>query len=423
MANLVWLVASVLVLPSVAAAACSYNTGLAKGVINIQVCDKTLCGSTGECVVDKACVLQPANSSWQAVGSYVDCRNKQVTLSPGAGISIDMSKAVFSNDTTYIVLQKMALSFTTPPIWPNALLRMDFIDVELPAGSLNLPSSINDVNVLSSKAAEFPQFNISVMYMDLINNPNMRRIANLRVNNTLRIINMTVTSWVIDTATYKILNGLWGGMYGYSGGGYDCYNSTIESDPTECAAQGGTIKPIFTDNGNRPWYKNATYTNAVFTVCVLSASSSTSPVATPKPVTTQPGASDGKSTNPGQPTSPATSSPEPTGTGISTGAVVGIAAAALAVIGLVLWMCCVRKKKSARYSPGMMPMLQPNETNERVVTNGSTTQPTTQSKQNSQPSSGELDLRGLELYRIQDKDIQLVHVIGSGAFADVWTGT
>ncbi|KAF0704125.1 hypothetical protein As57867_007401, partial [Aphanomyces stellatus] len=122
-------------------------------------------------------------------------------------------------------------------------------------------------------------------------------------------------------------------------------------------------------------------------------------------------------------TSPATSSPEPTGTGISTGAVVGIAAAALAVIGLVLWMCCVRKKKSARYSPGMMPMLQPNETNERVVTNGSTTQPTTQSKQNSQPSSGELDLRGLELYRIQDKDIQLVHVIGSGAFADVWTGT
>ncbi|KAF0707876.1 hypothetical protein As57867_006496, partial [Aphanomyces stellatus] len=129
------------------------------------------------------------------------------------------------------------------------------------------------------------------------------------------------------------------------------------------------------------------------------------------------------STNIPSTTSPATSSPEPTGTGISTGAVVGIAAAALAVIGLVLWMCCVRKKKSARYSPGMMPMLQPNETNERVVTNGSTTQPTTQSKQNSQPSSGELDLRGLELYRIQDKDIQLVHVIGSGAFADVWTGT
>ncbi|KAF0713047.1 hypothetical protein As57867_004535, partial [Aphanomyces stellatus] len=439
-------------LASAGAPGCRYFS-LPTGVTGIQVCDKALCGTTGVCVVDKVCVLKPANSPWQAVGSYVHCRNKQVTLSPPSlsvgTSSVDMSRQC-SSDPTIIALRQMTVDWTST-VWPSALdrlcvdldptcmTRLVLSNVMIPATPINLPPSVtymyvdidlniesncfDDIDVESPSMTELTQFNTPLQSLydspsilskwfhchdrDLVKNPKLRKFANLYANTTINILNITITSWVMDSATYKKFNSLWGGRYGCYGGGYDCYNSTIESDPTECT--------------KLVWYDNKTYTNAVFTVCVVANSgttpATTSALTTATTRTTQPASTASNSetdqqistasTNIPSTTSPATNSPEPTGTGISTGAVVGITAARLAVIGLVLWLCCVRQK--LQHTPGMTPMLLPNETNERVVTNAI------------HWVVGHA--RSQVLCRIQDKDIQLDHVIGSGAFADVWTGT
>ncbi|KAF0715719.1 Aste57867_3228 [Aphanomyces stellatus] len=105
---------------------------------------------------------------------------------------------------------------------------------------------------------------------------------------------------------------------------------------------------------------------------------------------------------------------------VSTGAVIGIAVAGLAVVAIAA-TCYVRLSKKARgesSAPGTASMFVLHD-----AQLDSKTPNTMGSTQLTQHTTEYLDMRDLELYRIKDKEIQVNHIMGSGAFANVWCGT
>ncbi|KAF0713321.1 hypothetical protein As57867_004390, partial [Aphanomyces stellatus] len=276
------------------------------------------------------------------------------------------------------------------------------------------PSNFLSFDLQNSDWMELAHLSATLQDVGLINNPNLHRIANFRVNPAgISVVNTSISSWIVDNSTYAALNSQPPGKYGTENG-YDMFNSTIESDPVECDKLKGTLMPVFTNKTLRSAMRNNnTYSNANFTVCLLpqsvaSTPSSTASNSTPFPTMT------------------------PSNSGVSTGAAVGIAAGILVVICLAVWVYRSQTKKRQQGQ---------NDSHEKYVgspdqINGpmwedvhgtfeSTAQNTVGLKQQNQQSglTGHLDMRDLELCRIQVKDIQYHYIMGSGAFADVWSGS
>ncbi|KAF0690147.1 Aste57867_18472 [Aphanomyces stellatus] len=392
------------------AAACPY-TSLPTWVANVQVCDTALCGATssGPCVVDKSCRLQTASSSFQAIGNFVACTNEKLMPAPTAatqGLPMDLSMAVFANSIVALYLDQMTLDFSSsPPTWPKTLenlsdLALFFLHIFVPCipsppnGSCKFPKYLKFLEVWNSNWTDLTYFNGSAQDVNLFDNPNMRRLPTLLENGgSTNVVNMHVTSWVLINNVFLAQNKMAAGRYG-SVAGYDL---------------NGTIKEVFTNKAKRQiMFNNDTYSQTTFTVCVLSPGAD---VAIPQPNST---------TN-------TTTTPSPTATGMSdgitTGQIVAIALGAIAAVGIAAWCC--RAKKQKQHVLGATPMILHRESGRPSVKwegVSSTRNNATDLKQQSQPSTGELDMRGLELCRIQDKDVQLHHIIGAGAFADVWSG-
>ncbi|KAF0713250.1 Aste57867_4440 [Aphanomyces stellatus] len=92
--------------------------------------------------------------------------------------------------------------------------------------------------------------------------------------------------------------------------------------------------------------------------------------------------------------------------------VVGISAASLVAGGLAVCFY-VRRRTSSHETTSMLDQ----NVFKNIHDGGNST------THHSRQATDMLDMRDLELYRIQEMDIQLNRVIGSGAFADVWSGT
>ncbi|KAF0705039.1 hypothetical protein As57867_007135, partial [Aphanomyces stellatus] len=136
------------------------------------------------------------------------------------------------------------------------------------------PSNFLSFDLQNSDWMELAHLSATLQDVGLINNPNLHRIANFRVNPAgISVVNTSISSWIVDNSTYAALNSQPPGKYGTENG-YDMFNSTIESDPVECDKLKGTLMPVFTNKTLRSAMRNNnTYSNANFTVCLLPRSS------------------------------------------------------------------------------------------------------------------------------------------------------
>ncbi|KAF0704591.1 hypothetical protein As57867_007290, partial [Aphanomyces stellatus] len=293
------------------ASSCPYKN-LPSIVTSIGVWDQTYCGTTDRrCIVDKSC--QNVNATtFQAIGSFKDVPGFIIGYITGPARPIDLSMMVLPNSTTeihfdYIDQFNIATSFqwpaatetisflggtniTTPSTWPRTLTALHFNNTDIKAWPDNvpqirltsiignphfsdkdikqLPSSLTYLLLDGTSITQLASFNGSKLdsvygiwniilvirvHRLLLNNAKMNRISYLPFRSSPKyvyVVNMTITNWIMDLTSYNNLNGLSAG-YVEARDGYDCINSTIDSDATECNNAKGTIMELFTNKTGR----------------------------------------------------------------------------------------------------------------------------------------------------------------------------
>ncbi|KAG9398743.1 hypothetical protein AC1031_014061 [Aphanomyces cochlioides] len=273
---------------------------------------------------------------------------------------------------------------------------------------------------------------------------------------------------MMDSSTYQVLSQLQpermasGGTDDTSLLGYNAVDSTIASDPLDCATSNGEIKALWTTKFSVCVLKGPTTATPSVTTSTPSVVTTTLvPVVSPSPAVTPivvPASTPDSSTTPAtmssRPTSPNTTSPvanstttaqPPSGTsnnvsgtaggaseavnsatttptpqatdapsslasqgssssntGVITGASLGGAAFLALVIGLFILH---RRKKTTKEVP--------------LTPYAATATPTNTSAK----GSTAVNMDVLAMVRIDDRELLLERVLGSGAFADVWLGT
>ncbi|KAH9132085.1 hypothetical protein AeRB84_021398 [Aphanomyces euteiches] len=450
--NCMRIAAAAMVLTAVASASCPYQA-LPSGINLVEVWDLqySTC-KTDRCVVDRDCKTADANNkiydqnTYQAFGSFLDA-SKAITawIWDFGGLTIDMSLAAYPTWIDYLrisnadtiklptpfnchastLLLTDIKSLTTPTTWYSELTDLTLENVNLKtlptlpstltalhvqrnslsslAELKSLPSTLQLLNVSQNAYTELSSLNWrNIRRLYLQNNTKLTRIVNVTLSSQLiylQLKGLVLSNWIMDGTTYQVLNQLQPERTGPSGTddsgllGYNTADSIIVSDPLDCTNANGTIKTLWTTK---------------YSVCVLQGSTTVPTPTTVGTPTAQATSAPGMtvSTKPSTNSSDTTSSQTPsTGDKPNTGLIAGVSVGAVAFIGLMVGLFLLYRRKKRKYIPGMTPF------------GGSTTPTTSTEKDN----GVYLDI--LAMFRIDERDVELYHVLGSGAFADVWQGS
>ncbi|KAG9410983.1 hypothetical protein AC1031_019015 [Aphanomyces cochlioides] len=423
---------------SVADAACSYSS-LPSYVYGVVVSDKTLCPAVNAtCVVNKnTCALvgtgDPSVEDWNAIGSYLDAPTKWYSWDfSGAFSVLNMDLMVFPNRFSELTFTNISIpNGTVFQPWPTNLSRLTFqvSNLKTITTLYPLPSKLEflflGVNYLSD-TTELSTLPRSVVRLSLERNQ-YTEIANLdwtrmtqvyligcsklqsinMVNFSTAMINLDLTNvqltkWIMTSDTFKALNSTLkpnntaydssstNGDKKYTGYGY--YGTTITTSASDCAAVNGKLQELWPDKTER-YYK---YASAVFTVCVVGSTSSTN--------------SDGSSSS---------------SSSLSTGAIIGIAAGCVVVIGAIVGFVCVRRRRNHGYNHhegGYDATPKYQDSSYQPSTNNGTGNYTATATP-SITNDASVNLQALALIRLDEQEVLLHQKLGSGAFADVWSGS
>ncbi|CAK4745173.1 unnamed protein product [Aphanomyces euteiches] len=362
----------------------------------------------------------------------------------------------------------------------------------------SLPTSLQLLNISQNAYTELSTLNwrnlrrlyartLADLFMYLQNSGKLTRIVNVTFSSQLiylyeyltdrglkrwhrQVKGLVLSNWMMDSSTYQVLSQLQpermasGGTDDTSLLGYNAADSTIASDPLDCATSNGEIKALWTTKFSVCVLKGpttATPSVTTSTPAVVVTTTPAVPVVSPSPAVTPivvpaltPDSSTTPATTSSRPTSPNTTSPvansttttpPPSGasnnvsgtaggaseavnsattpptpqetdapsslasqgssssnTGVITGASLGVAAFLALVIGLFILN---RRKKTAKEVP--------------LTPYAMTATPTNTSAK----ASNALNMDVLAMVRIDDRELVVERVLGSGAFADVWLGT
>ncbi|CAK4111879.1 unnamed protein product [Aphanomyces euteiches] len=186
----------------------------------------------------------------------------------------------------------------------------------------------------------------------------------------------------MDADTFQALNGLQPHYFcqdkekddGWGYIGYNNANLTIDSNATECASKRGTIQELW---GANKTARQKPYDQSVYHVCVLSSLSD--------------GGSSSKNTS--------------NSSSLSTAAISGISVGGAALIGIVVFVVMRRRQRKAEKE--LKHVQEMYHSTEAL------------------PSSDEagIDMKQLTMCRLDESLLTLQRKLGSGAFADVWSGT
>ncbi|RLO05287.1 hypothetical protein DYB28_002832 [Aphanomyces astaci] len=168
--------------------------------------------------------------------------------------------------------------------------------------------------------------------------------------------------------------------------GYNYYNLSITTSMTDCSINKGTLTELWPDKR----FRNFKYKDAMFTVCVVPSTTMT-PTAVPI-----------------RPT------PSKTSQGLGTGAIAGIAGGAVIAVVAVLLCWYRRRPNPVVKSPEYYHALSTPAT---VTTVSATPIPTTTT------NLPQVNLSALQLVRVANGEVYIDHMIGTGAFANVFHGS
>ncbi|KAH9104005.1 hypothetical protein AeMF1_019801 [Aphanomyces euteiches] len=492
-----------------ATASCPYQA-LPSNINLIEVWDTqySTC-KTDRCVVDRNCNTADASgkvydqNNFQAFGSFLSAaKTISAWIWNFSGTTVDMSMVAYPTFVNYLsfsnadtmslptplnvhastlCLFKDISSFSGPKTWNSELIDLTLENVNLKSLPA-IPSTLTALHVqrnslsslleLKSLPTSLQLLNISQNAYTELSTLNWRNLRRLYLQNSgklTRIVNVTFSSqliylqvkglvlsnWMMDSSTYQVLSQLQpermasGGTDDTSLLGYNAADSTIASDPLDCATSNGEIKALWTTKFSVCVLKGpttATPSVTTSTPAVVVTTTPAVPVVSPSPAVTPivvtaltPDSSTTPATTSSRPTSPNTTSPvanstttAPPPSGASNNVsgtaggprrlsirqrprqlpkklthqarwrVRGVAAILALVIGLFILN---RRKKTAKEVP--------------LTPYAMTATPTNTSAK----ASNALNMDVLAMVRIDDPELVVERVLGSGAFADVWLGT
>ncbi|KAF0694071.1 Aste57867_15019 [Aphanomyces stellatus] len=305
---------------------CPYNS-LPTRVSNIWVADATLCPPTvgrDGCVVDRNCSL--ANTtSYQAIGKCSDLKTTVwsheylmfIQAADGVGyMTMDMATLPDRVSYMYVLLTFDSYRFLwthswcgfsefngvthleipTSFQWPANLTTLHFTDNELsslppmpptltslhltgnefsdPLDFTVLPRSITDLEVINNDYTQIA--NVDWTNMTSLKFDGIKTITNVTFSSKLTYLYLyssSITSWVMDSQTYNVLNQLDPIEYpGHATAGFDYLNLTITTSKSACDKVGGNLDEIWTNRGIRMMADGSIEAIKPFTVCVIGAS-------------------------------------------------------------------------------------------------------------------------------------------------------
>ncbi|ETW03765.1 TKL protein kinase, variant [Aphanomyces invadans] len=429
-------VAGVLSAPTAANDACVYSR-LAPSWTNVLVCDQSLCPPANTtCIVDSATCRFLGTSdkvSWDSIGSFKDVPAKFSSWSFMGGrnvINLDMSG--FPDRFTELKFTNVSLPTpSTMPPWPSHLLQLTMQSGNLKSISTlsPFPPSLQllylGANFLSS-SDDLQAVPPSVTQLSLQNNDyteiadqdwTRMSTVNLQDCGLLRSINMvqfstaivnldlsylTLTRWIMDNSTFKALTTSLRPNTTVQDAkrddrrylGYHYYGTSIRTDPTECRGLNGVIQELWADKALR----DAKYAAEVYTVCVIQENSrATAPVSTLPPTPT----------------------PSSNQTAIIAGSV-SSGVLALAIACFFVWRYYRRPDRpihdddapsttmSHPYSRSTDPPVYPRSSRASSSLKG---------------ASANSGLHVLVPIQLNESNLRLDKIVGSGAFANVWVGS
>ncbi|CAK4566932.1 unnamed protein product [Aphanomyces euteiches] len=467
-----------------ATASCPYQA-LPSNINLIEVWDTqySTC-KTDRCVVDRNCNTADASgkvydqNNFQAFGSFLSAaKTISAWIWNFSGTTVDMSMVAYLTFVNYLSFSNAdTMSLPTPlNVHASTLL---FKDISSFSGPKTWNSELIDLTLENVNLKSLPAIpsTLTALYVDLLylqNSGKLTRIVNVTFSSQLiylQVKGLVLSNWMMDSSTYQVLSQLQpermasGGTDDTSLLGYNAADSTIASDPLDCATSNGEIKALWTTKFSVCVLKGpttATPSVTTSTPVVVVTTTPAAPVVSPSPAVTPivvpaltPDSSTTPATTSSRPTSPNTTSPvanstttapPPSGasnnvsgtaggaseavnsatttptpqetdapsslasqgssssnTGVITGASLGVAAFLALVIGLFILN---RRKKTAKEVP--------------LTPYAMTATPTNTSAK----ASNALNMDVLAMVRIDDRELVVERVLGSGAFADVWLGT
>ncbi|CAK4382875.1 unnamed protein product [Aphanomyces euteiches] len=467
-----------------ATASCPYQA-LPSNINLIEVWDTqySTC-KTDRCVVDRNCNTADASgkvydqNNFQAFGSFLSAaKTISAWIWNFSGTTVDMSMVAYPTFVNYLSFSNAdTMSLPTPlNVHASTLL---FKDISSFSGPKTWNSELIDLTLENVNLKSLPAIpsTLTALYVDLLylqNSGKLTRIVNVTFSSQLiylQVKGLVLSNWMMDSSTYQVLSQLQpermasGGTDDTSLLGYNAADSTIASDPLDCATSNGEIKALWTTKFSVCVLKGpttATPSVTTSTPVVVVTTTPAAPVVSPSPAVTPivvpaltPDSSTTPATTSSRPTSPNTTSPvanstttapPPSGasnnvsgtaggaseavnsatttptpqetdapsslasqgssssnTGVITGASLGVAAFLALVIGLFILN---RRKKTAKEVP--------------LTPYAMTATPTNTSAK----ASNALNMDVLAMVRIDDRELVVERVLGSGAFADVWLGT
>ncbi|KAF0697862.1 Aste57867_11484 [Aphanomyces stellatus] len=414
---------------------CPYSA-LPPAVTNVCVHDKVQCRSenlTTDCVLNaRSCTLQPTNATCNALGSFVDVAVTNGSLFYGAcetpqNNPIYVQAMVFPPLVKYVYetgcdVCASDFSHHKSTLAPNAPVnvRRDIYGAsltsipQLPAAleyiglENNSLSNVTELSLLSksitylnlntnsySTLTNLDWTNLTYVYVSnqnhivhfmlphrsyIGNNSNLQSIQNVNFGNnllTLDLTNLNLTSWIMSNRTFQLLNAKLTPEHpqldivfydNQTNAGYFCNGTTIASNAVECASANGELREIWANTKGNRFPANQ---DAIYIVCVVR------------------------------------DAPPAIDTRLGAGAIVGIAIGGSFLVGVGFCIAIWRRQRLAKkefdelrdlYELNQTPMLSPRE-------------------------EAGLHIQDLALCRLDQADLRLQRVIGSGAFAEVWLGT
>ncbi|ETV94820.1 TKL protein kinase, variant [Aphanomyces invadans] len=282
----------------------------------------------------------------------------------------------------------------------------------------SLPRSITKLSIQGNRYKSFANLNwtnMTLVYLNgcyMLQSMDMVRFSSAIEN--VDVSELTITRWIMDNSTFMALNSLRpytttaadDGYRHYMG--YGATATTIKTSGADCGPRNGMIQELWPDKALR------SSSSSAFTVCVVKDAIDVPSTSAPAPSTSAPAIS--TTTQPPMLTSPTS----PSNTGMVVGVVVGVAA----VLGFACFWYMRRRHRDSR----------PKQPNVDDVPSSMPPHPTTPQAQYTpfktpsvrRPSDNtcdSIDLRALASIRLNERDVHLHDIMGTGAFANVWAGS
>ncbi|KAF0696977.1 Aste57867_12308 [Aphanomyces stellatus] len=391
---------------------------------NITIADKAFCPAAaldGTCVVDKTCAVVDSKNK-EIIGNFGDLNASVTVLSfkteSTRQASCNLTLATLPNFITEIRFEGFVNVIVPANFkWPASLVTLGFKYAGTQRYAPAIPATVTDLS-LNADSIDQPRIvpssikhlaldtTASIGEMDATSVTSLSigrgsRITNLKLTKklvSLRFESSVIERWIMDGDTYDALNqltprgnftnGVMPTVDGHPQGVY--YDVayliplSISTSQAECDASQGQLKQLwqyrqlFSQVYGKGGSNNVVVEkNIPFLVCVTSANNNNS---TSLPIVDN-------------------------STGLGTGATVGIAVGAIALVSLVAFLVMRSRQKQSR-----------EDTYQSAT-------PTTTAATYLNDDDSQLKMQMLEMLRLDGRALQLVRVVGAGAFANVWLGT